>query len=91
MCADIGVINIILSDYSYSAFIPYNKLYIQYATFGNDTKFKIKGTEAAILAAEHKQRRDITTTDNKNSEDHVLNDPNFDNKGSLWYRKQQRI
>ena len=54
-------------------------------------EFSVASVEVAISSAEQKQRRDNITIDNKNSEDHVLNDPNFDNKGSLWYRKQQRI
>ena len=46
--------------------------------------------ETAILAAEHKRRRDNITTDNEHPEDHVLHDPVFDAEGSLWYQKRQR-
>ena len=53
-------------------------------------EFWVASMEAAILAAEHKRRRDSTTTDDKQPENQVLNDPEFDNEGSLWYRKQQQ-
>ena len=46
--------------------------------------------EAAILAAEHKRRRDSNTTDDKQPKNQVLSDPEFDNEGSLRYRKQRR-
>ena len=46
--------------------------------------------EVSISAADHKQYRDNITTDNDNLENHVLHDPEFDDEGSLWYRKQRR-
>ena len=53
-------------------------------------EFWVASMEAVILTAEHKQRKDDITTDNGNSEDHVLHDPEFDDKGSLWYQKRQQ-
>ena len=46
--------------------------------------------EASILVAEHKRRRGNNTTDNVNSKDHVLRDPDFDDEGSLRYWKRRR-
>ena len=52
-------------------------------------KFWVASIKSAILAAEHRGRRDNSTTDNEDSEDHVLHVPAFDNEGSLRYRKRQ--
>ena len=46
--------------------------------------------EAALSAAEYKQRRDNISTDNGNLEDRVLHNPELDDEGSLWYWKQQQ-
>ena len=52
--------------------------------------FWVASMEAAILAAEHKRRRDSNTTDDKQPENQVLSDPESDNEGSLRYRKRQQ-
>ena len=49
--------------------------------------FWVASMEAAISADKHKRRRDNITTDNENSEDHVLHDLGFDDEGGLRYRK----
>ena len=50
-------------------------------------EFWVASMKAAISAAEHKRQRDSNTTDDKHLENHVLCDPEFDNEGSLRYRK----
>ena len=50
-------------------------------------EFRVASMAVAISAAEHKRRRDNSNTDNVNSEDHVLRDPDFDDEGSLRYWK----
>ena len=58
-----------------------------------DIEFWVASMEAAISTAGQKRRRDSNTsntTDDEHSENHVLSDPEFDDEGSLRYRKRRR-
>ena len=53
-------------------------------------EFWVASMEAAISAAEHKRRRDANHTEDEQPKNHILSDPEFDNEGSLRYRKRRR-
>ena len=53
-------------------------------------EFWVASMEAAILAAEHKRRRNANHMEDEQPKNHILSDPESDNEGSLWYRKRQR-
>ena len=56
-------------------------------------EFWVASMEAAISTAGQKRRRDSNTsntTDDEHSENHVLSDPEFDDEGSLRYRKRRQ-